>query len=78
MSLPLLPLMVSPYPSFQAFWVDGCVFIFGWERGGPITCVAGSYVYLFLCIKLVARCAYGASLTFHVSNMVIVLKKSDF
>lgn len=74
MSLRLLPLMVSLDTPFQDFWTDGCVLIFVWEGGGLVICVAGSYVYLFICVELVANCACTASLSFHVFNIVIILK----
>lgn len=79
MSLPLLPLMVSLYMLFQAFWIGGYILIFACKRGGLVICVAGSYVYFFICVKLVANFyAYGVSLTFHVSNIMIAVKRSDF
>lgn len=75
MSLPLLPLMVSLDTSFQAFWTGGNVSIFGWERGGLVIYEVGSYVNLLICVELVASCcACGATLSFHVFNLVIVLK----
>lgn len=49
----------------SSFLDNDCVLIFGWERSGPVICVA-VYVYHFICIKLIASCAYGASLTYHV------------
>lgn len=75
MSLLLLPLTVSLDTSFHAFWTDDKASVFGWERGELVICEIGSYVNLLICVELVASCcACGASLSFHVFNIVIVLK----